>query len=548
MMKDGGCKMKTTSFLKDHIRFVMILCFMMISVVVLFSLTSFASADSTVSVISSEEILECGEQTQVSIVLSPDTAVKSFEFSVSFNSSLLQVSDSQIQHFFDGYTTFSSNGTINNSQGLISNVYSLIVGDGSVTTEGILYSFTLTALEAIELKNTQIQLMDVGVTNESAYLPIMITNHSLTITPLLGPGVSNLVPMNQSTDVSIDLSSIQCDMYNTNGESINYTITTTPNIGNKTETISENQTVMIPVSDLAYDTTYEWMISLDDGARNTTFTFCFTTESAPSDPENNNPPPSGGGGGGGFMPPVDSEEESVEEVNHPPEIPLPPNGFLYVEPGISQTYLVSSWDQDDDQIRFQLQWNEETMSNWSDFVNGNETVEFTFVFHEETRYQLRVRCQDEQGLNSTWSDTLDVVVSAINESSSNNQDDIEIQADVNNTTGETSFSLNQSKNVNENTSMTWDFGDGTTIEGIDPKHNYDQPGKYTVTVTITDEKGNVTIKTYQVTIPEPQQQVDTASTITEDQNHVYFPWIVIIMGILVSLAVVGILLGFKTKN
>jgi len=40
-------------------------------------------------------------------------------------------------------------------------------------------------------------------------------------------------------------------------------------------------------------------------------------------------------------------------------------------------------------------------------------------------------------------------------------------------------------------SYAWDFGDGTTAEGVSPVHTYAEEGTYTVTLTVTDEVGGV---------------------------------------------------------
>jgi len=46
----------------------------------------------------------------------------------------------------------------------------------------------------------------------------------------------------------------------------------------------------------------------------------------------------------------------------------------------------------------------------------------------------------------------------------------------------------------------WDFGDGITADGIKPNHEYKSPGRYTVTLTVTDRVGNknTTMKTVDV--------------------------------------------------
>jgi hypothetical protein len=64
------------------------------------------------------------------------------------------------------------------------------------------------------------------------------------------------------------------------GELMNYTVTTTPNIGMGTGTSVGNGRVTIPVSGIAYSQTYMWYASVTDGIHWTNKTFTFTTEVA----------------------------------------------------------------------------------------------------------------------------------------------------------------------------------------------------------------------------------------------------------------------------
>jgi PKD repeat protein len=38
-------------------------------------------------------------------------------------------------------------------------------------------------------------------------------------------------------------------------------------------------------------------------------------------------------------------------------------------------------------------------------------------------------------------------------------------------------------------SYAWDFGDGATASGVQAQHTYANPGEYTVTLTVRDDKG-----------------------------------------------------------
>lgn len=53
-------------------------------------------------------------------------------------------------------------------------------------------------------------------------------------------------------------------------------------------------------------------------------------------------------------------------------------------------------------------------------------------------------------------------------------------------------------------SYEWDFGDGTTGEGERPTHTYDEPGRYTVTVTVVDTSGNEATATERIVVESPR--------------------------------------------
>ncbi|WP_298516777.1 T9SS type B sorting domain-containing protein [uncultured Kordia sp.] len=72
---------------------------------------------------------------------------------------------------------------------------------------------------------------------------------------------------------------------------------------------------------------------------------------------------------------------------------------------------------------------------------------------------------------------------------------------------ETIFTLNTSEDV---TSVTWDFGDGTTSTDLNPVHTYQNTGTYTVNVSI-NVNGEIRDTTREITIYE----VPTASAVSD---------------------------------
>jgi chitodextrinase len=526
MKNNTQCKNKKK---RTTVFFILVFLFLLVFIT---CLAGIAVASSSMIVESSVGSLDPGEEATITVRLSPETFVKSYEFNIIFDETILFASSNQQGDFFHGFTNFSSNGTIDNNNGIIKDIYSLIVGAGMVSDEGVLFEFTITALQSIDSLEdikTWININNAGITNETTYLPLETQNSFILIhSNYDGPIALNPDPENQSTAVSVETSLLQIDIVQRNITSLNYSVGTSPDIGSISGSLTENTTLSIPVSGLSYETSYTWFIEIDDGNVSSSFSFTFTTEDAPEEDNDDPSPPPSSGGGGGFLPPPPPAEPEEEEINHPPKTPLPPQGFAYVEPGIGQTYTVSSWDQNDDGIRFQLDFGNGSYSEWSDYVFSNETVEFSMVFTEITTYELRVQAQDETGLNSSWSDSYLVIVSAIEESDPD-QNQTTITSEMDNDTGQTCFQI-QGLNSSQNVTLIWDFGDGTTLEGSSPQHQYTDPGTYTVTVTVTDEDGQISMKTYTVTVPEPMQEINT-STGESESSHPYF-FVVVGIGII----------------
>jgi PKD repeat protein len=67
-----------------------------------------------------------------------------------------------------------------------------------------------------------------------------------------------------------------------------------------------------------------------------------------------------------------------------------------------------------------------------------------------------------------------------------------------------SFSSNGSADPDGNiTGYAWDFGDGTSSTDVNPSHTYTIPGKYVVTLTVTDNNGGQSINTKSVAATAP---------------------------------------------
>ena len=115
----------------------------------------------------------------ITIMCTPGQLIKSYELRVIFNPTYLAANSVAEGTIFSGYTTFFNDGTINNTAGTILDIYGLIVGPGQVINPGSLVSLSFTAKPTSG--TSTIGLSDVGVTNETNYVPIAVTNGTVIL-------------------------------------------------------------------------------------------------------------------------------------------------------------------------------------------------------------------------------------------------------------------------------------------------------------------------------------------------------------------------------
>ena len=93
------------------------------------------------------------------------------------------------------------------------------------------------------------------------------------------PVISNIFPSNGAVAVSVSLSELSFNLTDYQGDSMNYAVSTSPDIGSDSVDNVYSGTFSVSVSDLSYDTTYEWNATVTDGVHSSNKTFTFTTES-----------------------------------------------------------------------------------------------------------------------------------------------------------------------------------------------------------------------------------------------------------------------------
>lgn len=79
--------------------------------------------------------------------------------------------------------------------------------------------------------------------------------------------------------------------------------------------------------------------------------------------------------------------------------------------------------------------------------------------------------------------------------------------------------LTFTSNAKNQKEVRWDFGDGTTSEGIDAKHTYSKPGKYTVEMLILGD-GNAYTETQEIVVKSKSTIDNVPNVITPNGDRI----------------------------
>jgi hypothetical protein len=153
------------------------ICFLMI--MQFFSLSVCGDEITNLSISPIQMVVSGFETFNIGVFCVPGQPIKSYEFSIEFNASLMQVNEVMVGNIFDGYSLFTNNGTIDNINGVISFIYGLILGSGNVSDPGFFVNISFTAQGAAGI--SEINILNPGITNETAYVPLSYSNGTVLI-------------------------------------------------------------------------------------------------------------------------------------------------------------------------------------------------------------------------------------------------------------------------------------------------------------------------------------------------------------------------------
>jgi len=246
-----------------------------------------------VNITPASKTVEKGETFTIGVYISPGEPMIGIELDISFNATLLQANSVSEGDLFDGYTSLFDGGDIDNENGEITGVYGLVVGD-NVSDPGYFCNISFTAQDIAGISN--IEFYGVIVTDQNADpIPsedLEVNDGSVTIEENSPSSISNPNPENGETDVSVDLTQLSVTINDPEGDTFDWSIETSPDIGTSSGSDENNGTKTCGVDDLEFNTTYTWYVNATDSGSGDTTTkvYEFTTEInnppyEPSDPD-----------------------------------------------------------------------------------------------------------------------------------------------------------------------------------------------------------------------------------------------------------------------
>jgi PKD repeat protein len=148
---------------------------------------SAASDSAIINITPLNQTLYPGDTINISINCTSLQPIKAYQFDLSFNPRILQITSVSEGNFFEGNLTFFNPGNINNDTGTITNIYCLILGPGNVTNNGTFVSVNFTAKSTSG--TTVFALKNLNITNEDAVgVPVEVTTTRVTV---IGPSDSS---------------------------------------------------------------------------------------------------------------------------------------------------------------------------------------------------------------------------------------------------------------------------------------------------------------------------------------------------------------------
>ena len=99
---------------------------------------------------------------------------------------------------------------------------------------------------------------------------------------------------------------------------------------------------------------------------------------------------------------------AVRGDSQAPAKPETPDGDASGRTNQEYVYTASTTDSDGDKLYYLFDWGDGNLSGWIGPYNSGEIVEASHIWEEEGEYQIKVKAKDIHGVQSEWSDPLQI--------------------------------------------------------------------------------------------------------------------------------------------
>jgi len=254
--------------------------------------------------------------------------------------------------------------------------------------------------------------------------------------------------------VSIELTELNFGLMDYQGDLMNFTVSTNPDIGKASFDDVGNGNYSIPVSGLEYYETYEWKVEVTDGVNTVSKVFSFT----PVRPGDDIIPPKADAG----MDMIVDEDQSFQfdGSNSKDNIGVSDYSWTFMDErsrmltGVNPTYT------------FSMPGIYQVLLVVTDFAGNQDTDFFLVTVRDVTNPDAQIQIVEETVF----------VGNPITFDGGSSTDNVNV------------------------TLFKWNLGDGTSVDGKKLVHRYTEIGVYNVTLTVQDAKGNIDIDWIEVTV------------------------------------------------
>ncbi|MFO8132584.1 MAG: hypothetical protein R6U10_01435 [Thermoplasmatota archaeon] len=99
----------------------------------------------------------------------------------------------------------------------------------------------------------------------------------------------------------------------------------------------------------------------------------------------------------------------AHKTQYAPVTPPQPDGPGRGRTGTAYTYTTSTADLDDDEIQYGWDWDgDHTVDEWTSFTSSGDEVDTAHTWDSDGTYVVRVKARDSTGLESDWSEPLQI--------------------------------------------------------------------------------------------------------------------------------------------